>query len=642
MAWSDGIDGVHLEIAADPRSPLHVIGGPGTGKTKAIMHRVARMLEEDGDAERVLAVTFTRTAAKDLRRQLTELNVPGALNVKATTLHSLCFSILAGEAVFEATARRARPLLSHEMKQLVNDLRTVFAGKKKVKRLLKAHEAAYARLQHEEAGHPRTRGDIAFRTALLDWLRYHGSMLIGELVPLTLEFLRNNPQAEGVPTFDAVLADEYQDLNKAEQRLVDHFALQGSLTVIGDDNQSIYRFRHANPEGIRTFAATHPNTIPYVIEECKRCPPNIVRISNSLIGHDVDVRPNVLVPEEGRPDATLHVVQHNTVADEADAIAAFIDQYLTRRNGLSQGQVLVVSPNRLFGNAARDALNQRGRNAMSFFWEDQLSTPSAADGFCLLSLLVNRNDRAAYRAWIGAGRDDGYRVGYRRVRRYAEDNALEPMEVVRRISEEGLAISFTAGIVERHTLLHERLDAIGGLKGLDLVKALWPEIEDNRTVRQVASSLALDVLDPQDLLTGLTEAITRPELPDSDGDTIRVMSLYKSKGLTAELVVVVGCVSGAIPTFDRKAPQAEQDALLKEQRRLFYVAATRARDTLILSSIRKMPIADALLNGIEPKRIIRENGEKIAITSASPFLDEMGQHLPHAQRGVNWRAALAI
>jgi DNA helicase II / ATP-dependent DNA helicase PcrA len=73
------------------------------------MHRVARILEEDGDAERVLAVTFTRTAAKDLRRQLSELNVPGALNVKATTLHSLCFSILAKEAVFEATARVLLP-----------------------------------------------------------------------------------------------------------------------------------------------------------------------------------------------------------------------------------------------------------------------------------------------------------------------------------------------------------------------------------------------------------------------------------------------------------------------------------------------------------------------------------------------------
>jgi len=91
-------------------------------------------------------------------------------------------------------------------------------------------------------------------------LTFDGAMLVGEMVPVTREYMRNNPMCAERQQFDHVIVDEFQDLNRAEQMLVDLLAEQGSLSVIGDEDQSIYSFKHAHPEGVTTFADGHPGT----------------------------------------------------------------------------------------------------------------------------------------------------------------------------------------------------------------------------------------------------------------------------------------------------------------------------------------------------------------------------------------------
>jgi len=152
----------------------------------------------------------------------------------------------------------------------LNDLAGAFAGKKATRRLLQAYEAAWARLQRDTPGHALTPLDQAFETALLSWLRFHAAMLIGELVPLTLAFTRANPGLPVLPALEQVLADEFQDLNRADQRLVLALAAPALLLVIGDDNQSIYRFRHANPEGgalVPSRCAWHTDVFDNRIQE---------------------------------------------------------------------------------------------------------------------------------------------------------------------------------------------------------------------------------------------------------------------------------------------------------------------------------------------------------------------------------------
>lgn len=637
--WHDGLTGVHREIAEDARSPLHVLAGPGTGKTFAMMRRVARLLEEGVSPDGILAISFTRTAASDLKEQLWRLGVPGATSVRASTLHSFCFGLLNRQGVFDHTQRVPRPLLSYEVRFLELDLQGGFGGRKEVRRLLAAYEAAWARLQTDVPGGPATGIDETFHAAAADWLSYHRAMLVGELIPITLNFTRLNPALDLIPAFEHVLADEFQDLNRAEQELIELLASNGTLTVIGDDCQSIYSFRHANPDGIRDFVATRPGTASFTIDVCRRCPPNIVDMSNALIAYEPSRTRDVpLVADRTQADATVAVVQHATLSDEVETLGDFIAHYLQGHADLPQGQVLVLTQRRFIGNAVRDALIERGLNSLSYFSEDPVQSTSAAEGFSLLTLLVDRLDRPSLRAWLGMASLTGLAGGYARLRTASRTAGVEPWEMLERIARGQAAVPRTQHLVERFGSLEARMAALVDLKGLDLVRALWPTgDEDTDDIRLIAERIALVSPEPSALLEELRQEITQPYLPDSDGDIIRVMSLHKSKGLTASLVVIAGAMAGALPYVDSALPPAEQEAKLQEQRRLFYVALTRAKDSLVISAPAQVPFSDAMRAQVNVVRSRFVDGQKVAVVAMSPFVAELGPACPTTISGSTWR-----
>lgn len=642
--WHQGLVGVHKDIAADPATALHVLAGPGTGKTFAMMRRIARLLEEGVPPREILAVSFTRTAARDLREQLGELGVAGADTVQASTLHSLCFKILNREEAFPYTNRVPRPLVACEIDCLEEDLANAFGGKRATRRLLQAYEAGWARLQREDPGHALTAWDQAFETALLGWLRFHAAMLVGELVPLTLAFLRANPELPVLPRLAHVLVDEFQDLNRADQALARALAATSALLVIGDDNQSIYSFRYANPDGVRTFPTDVPGTVTYTITACRRCPPNIVTMSNALISHDQTTsRPHPLTPDPNRADADVHIVQHATLEDEVAATADFIDKYLSDRPELPAGRVLVLTPRRFIGNAIKAALIARRRNALSYFQEDSLNAETAAEGFCLLSLLVSPDNAASLRAWLGFGSADHRKRPYARLREYCEANGLRTPEALAALAAGTLRIPYTGPLIPRWTQLQSRLADVKGLHGLPLVDALWPagqpELAD---IRAIAGTLALQDPPNDELLMELRQAITQPELPGSDSDIIQIMSLHKSKGLTRNLVVVAGCMAGTLPFIDAADSPAVQASQYEEQRRLLYVAITRATDTLIISAAAKLPLGDALRSGATVTRRSFEHGVAMARTAFTPFASELGAGAPAPVSGRLWRHTVGL
>lgn len=642
--WDTDLRGVHREVAADPGRLLHVLAGPGTGKTFAMMRRVARLLEEDVSPDKILVVSFTRTAARDLREQLEQLGPPGACDVRATTLHALCFSILGTQQAFNFTLRTPRPLLSYEIDCLEADLAGQFGGKKKTNRLLQAYEAAWARLQHDVPGYAPTEAERRFEAALLTWLRFYRAMLIGELVPLTLHFLRANPALNAAPEFDHVLVDEFQDLNKADQSLVHLLTGESSLLVIGDDNQSIYRFRHANPEGIRTFPEEFPGTVPYTIEQCRRCPPNIVNISNALIAHDPNTsRPTPLQPDRTKPDATIWVVQHATLEEEVSNVTDYVDYYLTANPELNPGRVLILTPRRFIGNAIKDRIIARGYNALSYFQEDVIASLDAAEGFCLLNLLINPADRPAIRAWLGFGAGDCRCRPMQRLKKYCEESEGDMIDVLNGLASGAITIPHTAPLIDRWQTLQRRLFELADLEGVALVDALWPqEAAEAIDIRSIAATIALDKSAPEEILEELRTAITQPELPGSDSDIIQVMSLHKSKGLTRDLVILAGCMAGTLPFIDDKDPPAIQRASLEEQRRLFYVAITRATKVLVISSAASLPIADAFRGGAKVVTRSFTAGVPYARTAFTPFLAELGNDAPTPVTGAQWRAQIGL
>ena len=457
-------------------------------------------------------------------------------------------------------------------------------------------------------------------------------MLIGELIAIANAYLRANP----APVFDHVLVDEYQDLNRAEQAVLDLLAIRGSKVVIGDEDQSIYEFKCANPEGMRDFGERHPGTFDIPLTECRRCPRLVVEMANELISRNQNRRPRQLVPRPGNPEGEVSVVRWRSAADEARGLAQYIAGRINAGD-VRPGRVLVLAPRRYFGYAIRDQIRAFDILAQSFFTEEELEgTPkdlgrcASQRAFALLNLLASPYDKVSLRCWCGFGSPSLNTGAWARLRAYCEAQGAHPRDILQAIARGELKIPRgAADFVARYRNLEDLTNQLQPLQGQELIEALFPAGEEWATnLNAMAVLHAPPNCNAEALRDALRSAITQPELP-TDVDYVRVMSLHKSKGLTADLVVIAGCIQGAIPFVKEGLTNVERAAAYEEQRRLFFVAITRTTRTLVISSAESIPRADAY-----QMRIPVRGGHPVdARTIASDFIGELGPRLPHTLRG---------
>jgi DNA helicase-2/ATP-dependent DNA helicase PcrA len=644
MPWNDGLTGTALQIASTPNTPLRVMAGPGTGKSFAMKRRIARLLEEGADAGRILAVTFTRNAAASVVDDLNSLDVEGCEDIKAGTLHGFCFGLLSRDQVLALSGRVPRPVVTFTTKQVLQfeassmlaDLVAAgnFGGKRDCSRRIRAFEAAWARLQSEQPGWPADPIDAQFQTALLEWLVFHRAMLIGELVPEAYHYLRHNPASEALFAFDHVIVDEYQDLNRAEQDLIDLLGGNGQTAIVGDVDQSIYRFRHANPEGIEGFGVTHPETHDENLDECRRCPTRVVSIADHLIrrNHPGQNRPR-LRPFPGNPEGEVHVVQWPSIDDEAQGLAEYVSWLITERN-IAPGEILILTPRRLIGYRIRDRIASAGVAVHSFYHEEALEDDDAQRAFAALTLLVNNEDRVALRWWLAHGASTE-RVGpYRRLREYCEGSGVAPWAAMTALASGQLQLPNTRTLVRTFRELIQLLDSIRDQDLETVVNTLLPgNLEGCRVLREAALLALPECENAEKLFDALRTTVTQPEMPD-EGDFVRIMSLHKSKGLTSRVAIVAGCIRGLVPFQNLDETPAEQAQILLEQRRLFYVAITRCTEILVLSSALRLQRNFAFNIGAQ----IQGSGDPVrAVTSQ--FIAEMGPQAPQPRLGANWAAS---
>jgi superfamily I DNA/RNA helicase len=619
-----------------------------------MQRRIARLIEVDNVApDRILAVTFTRTAAADLKRELQNMDTPSSENIRAGTLHAFCFHVLMRHDVLALFGRVPRGLLTFqtskvsrfEMEPLIEDLGALgaFGGKRAITRRIIAFEADWARLQHEQPGWPILPLDQAFHEHLTSWLRFHRGMLIGELVPEALRYLRNNPASPVFQNYDHIIVDEYQDLNRAEQELLDILAQGRNLSIVGDVDQSIYRFRHAHPVGISDFSNRHQNVEDHNLDRCRRCRPGIVAVADNVIlrnyppGEPHRLLP--LQPQPGQPQlgpATIRVVQWPSLDDEASGIASFINHLITQR-GIGAGQILVLSPRRLIANEIKRYLAAPGVGiAAHSFYNDKLLVPDEAQlAMTKLQLLCAPEDRVALRYWLGFGNTSWRRVQYATLRAYCtQHNDEEPSAVLAHVVAGQLQIAGTDQLAGRFQELQNEINRLGQMNIAAMYDDLFPAgVAWADPVRELLVGKVNTVQNSAGLLDLLRTEITQPEMPP-EGDFVRLMSIHKSKGLTSRVTIVVGCIHGLMPHLDDEIEAADLPDHMAEQRRLFYVALTRAREMLVLSSVASVPRRMSHQIGA----VIRGGNRHAGNTIACQFLNDLGAQAPAAQHGTVWSA----
>lgn len=643
MAWNDElpIDSAAYPIAASQNNRIRVVAGPGTGKSFAMKRRVARLLEAGTPAEQILPVTFTRVAAEDLHRELVGMGVPGCEDLHGTTLHALSLRILMRNHVLQATGRVARPLNDFELTPFLCDLKGRHGGKKATVKLKQAYEAAWARLQHEVPGYAPSEADTAFSADLLSWMNFHRAMLIGEVIPQAHSYLRNNPAAPERTEFSNILVDEYQDLNRAEQSVIDLLSEHAEICIVGDDDQSIYSFKHAHPSGIIDWIVSNEDADDLALTECRRCPTAVVAMANSLIAHNGQrPAPRLLVPYEPNGSGEVSIVQFSNLNDEVQGITNVVLDLIAQ--GTSAGDILILAQRDVIGSPIYQSLRHNFVPVRSYYAESELENLDAQRKFSLLKLLADQDDRVALRWLVGVDGHDWNAAGYRRVRAYCEQNNMSPWQVLSALTEGEISIPHTQPITLSFGEIRTALAELQSLPNVDsIIDHLFPETDE--TVSQIrALSLAVieEMGEEQDLSRFVRDLITliaQPEIPETVTE-VRIMSLHKSKGLSAPVTIIAGCVQGLLPKLAETGTAVDEAAaMLEEQRRLFFVGVTRVKadpshgkpGKLMLSYSQRMSLQDAMGAGITPASV----SYGVAKLHASQFIGELGPTAPQPAAG---------
>ena len=612
--WLDGIEGsAARELIESDSLVIRVIAGPGSGKTTCLKRRLQRLVQQNQvSPERVFAGTFTRAIAQELRDALGN-------DVRVSTLHSLAYELLRKHPA-ACQGMQLRFLLRYEEDALLYDIVDVASSigniheRRDALRLLQA-----SRAQREEYSNAKFDG------AVRRWLQRHRAMLIGEVVHLCVVGLESHDIAPAM--FDHVVIDEYQDLTAAEQELVRLiWSGNGSLTVLGDNDQSIYGFRFNHLEGIADFSLDWPECSDLAFTANRRSSEQILRVANLMMAEAGSTKPP-MTSTRG-PVGTLQPVQWENLDAEIEGLAAHI-------RARAEESFLVLVPRRFIGYRLAEAV---GLDAKTTFAEQVLDHPIAQEAFATVSFLADANDFVAARAYLGFHGTKGEQAPKRNAGAYSTiPTGVGGHALVRGIASGDIAVSGSGQshirerarraveLIERSLSPEEVVDEFFD----ESLAATEPNEEKRRWLSQDllelrAAAHELLALEDTASLSGVVATMryriaTRAPLRASETEEprVRIMTLHAAKGLEADNVIIAGAADQFMPGEDQNNP-----SVVAEQRRLLYVAVTRARDSLVISWPRRIQLADVLSNGGRQDQIITASGVRWVIASRSRLLPQ--------------------
>ncbi len=628
--WLEGIEGDHVRRLIESDAPaIQTVAGPGSGKTTGLKARIRRLVEGDGFAPgKIFAGTFTRAIAADLLVALSKA-IPGENTDKpvVATLHSLALQLLR-ETPTAAPGRAFRFLLEYEEDAMLYDVGIAVPE-------LGDFDARRDELRKMQAfwAYATTIEDERFKGAVATWLTANAGMLIGEVVYLANGALATGDLESGA--FEHVIVDEYQDLTRCEQAFVEQIkAPTGSLVVLGDDDQSIYRFRHNHPGGITEFPEQHDrSTLEEIrIPENRRCGTAIVELANRMMAA-AGSRKDPMISKSPYAGEVDYVYWPDMNA-EIVGLAAYMQAHPTDK-------FLVLVPRRVIGYRLKELLGDEARTS---FHEQVLRAPIVRERFALAARLAAPDDRVALRAWFGFKGESPEMAAERNALAIASLAGVEltGTALIAAIADGTLALKGAGkGNVRRRAQRY--LEIVGTLPTElePLVQALFDPalaagiVDDEDRYEAIADfellrEAALERLarDKEPTLLRTVETLryrisTRMPLTDDESEPrIQIMTLHGAKGLEADAIVVAGLADQILPGLPGKTP-AEDQAHREEQRRLLYVAVTRAKQKLILSWPRRATLRYATSYNILHKRkdIRTVAGERVVPLSKSRYLD---------------------
>lgn len=603
----NGLNDKQKEAVLATDGPCLVIAGAGSGKTKVLTHKIAYDIESGIKPWNILAITFTNKAANEMKERIEKLIGDAAKDLWMGTFHSICVRILrryidrigykTDFVIFDTSDQKT--LIKECLKTLKVDdkiftdrgvLSEISNGKNEMLEP-KAYGVKYA-------GDFRKKTIAEIYELYQRRLRENNAIDFDDIINFTIKILSENPDVLDYYTekFKYILVDEYQDTNKAQFTLVSLLASKyGNVTAVGDNDQGIYSFRGADISNILNFERDFPGTRIIKLEQNYRCTGNILKAANAVIKHNENKYDKKLWTENEEG----HLPCIYCGEDEYDEGRYIVEQinHLKTEEYCKNSDFTILYRMNAQSRAIEDILMREGIpykviGGLKFYERKEIK-----DIIAYLRLIHNSADNLSLKRIINEPKRGIGKTSIEQIQEISDKTGNSMYEIIRNAQKYGLTRVFSNSrdFIEQieylkskkdelkiSDLIKETLNKTGYTKALENENSVEAETRIENLEEFLTVAIEFEEESADNTLAEFLENITLSS--DIDGmedqdDSVTLMTLHSAKGLEFPVVFLVGMEEGIFPGYKTIGePQA-----LEEERRLFYVGITRAKQYLYLT-----------------------------------------------------------
>ena len=653
MSIYDTLNEQQKEAVFHTEGPLLILAGAGSGKTRVLTHRIAYLIEERGvNPWNILAITFTNKAAGEMRERVDRLVGFGAESIWVSTFHSTCVRILRRYIDRIGFDTNFTIYDSDDQKSLMRDVCRVLdvdTKKYKERMFLSAISAAKDEMITPDEYELNAAGDFGKQKIAQVYREYerqlhaNNALDFDDLLLKTVQLFQTQPDVleSYQERFRYIMVDEYQDTNTVQFKFVSLLAAKyQNLCVVGDDDQSIYKFRGANIRNILNFEQEFQNARVIKLEQNYRSTQNILNAANAVIQNNRGRKDKTLWTDNGDGEK-VHLRQFDTAYDEAEFVADDIRKNI-ENGGTYQDYAILYRTNaqsRMFEEKfVACNIPYKIVGGVNFYARREIK-----DLLCYLKTIDNGRDDLAVRRIINVPKRG---IGLTTITRIQEsaaareigfyeallgldlipgsaraasklDSFVALIEYFKRRSDEVSITDLMNEIIEKTGYIEnleaeDKEDAQARIENIEELVSKIAAYEEQCAAEQVKPSLS-QFLEEVALVADIDSLEENP-------DYVVLMTLHSAKGLEFPHVYLVGMEDGLFPSYMTITSDNDED--LEEERRLCYVGITRAEQELTMTCARKrMTRGETHYNRMS--RFLQEIPKELMENGSLPFDKEM-------------------
>ena len=611
MSIYDTLNERQRQAVMQTEGPVLILAGAGSGKTRVLTHRVAYLIDRAGVAPyHILAITFTNKAAGEMRERVDKIVGFGAEQIWVSTFHSTCVRILRRYidrlgydnhfTIYDTDDQKG--IMKEVCKKLQIDTKML-----KERTIMSAISSAKDELidpqEYEmQNGYDYNGGKIA--KAYREYqatLKKNNALDFDDLIMKTVELFKADAEvlSSYQDRFRYIMVDEYQDTNTAQFELIRLLAAgHRNLCVVGDDDQSIYKFRGANIRNILDFEKVYPDAFVVRLEQNYRSTQTVLDAANAVIKNNTRRKEKALWTDQGE-GARIGFRQFDTAYEEAEYIAGDVARK-KRKGQFSYGECAVLYRTNAQARLLEERFIMEGIPYDVVGGTNFYSRREIKDVLAYLKTIDNGRDDVAVKRIINVPRRGIGAATIVRVQEYADERNISFFDALTE-ADQIMTIGRSAGKLKPFVtmiqsfrskqefysleeLVKDVLDLTGSLKELEESDEEDAEDRVENIEELVSKVVAYEEENDEPTLSGFLEEVALVadiDRVDGDGDRVLLMTLHSAKGLEFGHVYLAGMEDGVFPSY--MTITSDDPMEIEEERRLAYVGITRAKEELTLT-----------------------------------------------------------